>query len=414
MSLLLLFPRSTNINYDCPTPVAATTTKPSPTLAVVLAAALATMSLTAYAPTLVQNIVLPCPAPVALTTAEPIPTLVQDIVLNCPDPTRTNISLYANDFSNVAWPKGAVTVSTGELDPDGGTTAWKMLDNTTTAEHFIRQVYTGAAAGLYTTRVRVKQGTYTVAGIQINCNGTWTRTTFNLATGVISSNGATFASIEAIGNGYYLCSSTRYYTSGTFQAILNMGPGTYLGTGQYIYATNIETGMYRSGSFIPTTASTATAASIGTVEPSPTLGISLDGVTPSALTFTADAPTLSITGGGTTLNCPTPVAVSTATPSPSLAITLQAPTPTAITTVEPTPSLAFGLAAPNPTAVSTATFAPTLTQGTVLSCPTPTAITTTEPTPSLVVILAAPAPTAACFSVHRMSTFSVTVWVPSL
>lgn len=58
---------------------------------------------------------------------------------------RTNELTYSNDFSNAAWTKAGVTITSGQADPNGGTSAFK-IDFASGGNYYIGQFYLGAGS----------------------------------------------------------------------------------------------------------------------------------------------------------------------------------------------------------------------------------------------------------------------------
>jgi hypothetical protein len=42
------------------------------------------------------------------------------------EPSRTNLALQSSAFNDAAWTKAGVTLTSGQADPFGGTSAWKL------------------------------------------------------------------------------------------------------------------------------------------------------------------------------------------------------------------------------------------------------------------------------------------------
>lgn len=110
------------------------------------------------------------------------------------------------------WPLASATVATGQTDPYGGTSAFKLVEANAAAEHFIYQNLVGSANGTFTYawiakaagRVRVKiqfEGSYSEA--------------FDLSNGTRTSGNCDSYSITSLGDGWYRISATKAITGGT-------------------------------------------------------------------------------------------------------------------------------------------------------------------------------------------------------
>ena len=91
-----------------------------------------------------------------------------------------NLLTYSNTFSNAAWSKTSVTVSSGVDDPVGGTAAWTLT--ATGANGFIQQNYTAIGPAINWFWVRRRTGTGNVllcdaggTGRTMTVTGSWTQ-----------------------------------------------------------------------------------------------------------------------------------------------------------------------------------------------------------------------------------------------
>jgi hypothetical protein len=155
-----------------------------------------------------------------------------------------NLLAYTEDFSNAAWNKFNLTVTTNSVvAPDGNTTADTLTDNTTNGFHYI-----GAAAtsfgqnGNNTYSLYAKANTLSWIVLYIFDGTSSNYTYFNVSNGTIGSNASgNIASIVDAGNGWYRCIVTRNYNATAANAncgfILANGDGvaSYAGTGKSLY-----------------------------------------------------------------------------------------------------------------------------------------------------------------------------------
>ena len=191
------------------------------------------------------------------TTGESLGLLIEQ--------SSTNLQPYSQDFSNAVWTKSNATITTGaNIAPDGTQTMQLLVENTTTAQHYLRaDAFTLISGTQYTTTIYAKANGRTTLGIccAFDSNGA----NFNLSNGTVGtvSGGAT-ATITPVGNGVYRCSMTRTPTSNTvivFQ--LNGNASSYTGDGYsgiYIWGAQLEALAFPT-SYIPTTSAQVTRAS---------------------------------------------------------------------------------------------------------------------------------------------------------
>jgi hypothetical protein len=212
------------------------------------------------------------------TVGEYVPTTTAAVTVNTTESLgllveeqRANLLLQSEDFSTT-WTTTNTTVSTNQVTaPDGATTADKIIETATTAEHNIRQDTASQVAGTYSASIFAKAGERDV--IQFVSTGVLGgfRANFNLTNGVIGSvDSALNARITPFPNGWYRCSITATSTiTGTLRAQWNIVTSptaarveSYLGDvtkGLYLWGCAFEAGSFPT-SYIPTTGATATRA----------------------------------------------------------------------------------------------------------------------------------------------------------
>ena len=159
-----------------------------------------------------------------------------------------NYIRYSNEFNNSSyWTLGDATVTWGQADYFGKSTAWKLQDTASTAQHFVRQ--TTGIGGVVTVSVYAKAGTKSFLYLR-GVEGTTSKETFfNLSAGTVGTVEGITASMETIGNGWYRCSASfdhnppyEYYF-GVADAD-NVPSYTGDGTGNiYIVNAQIESGI---------------------------------------------------------------------------------------------------------------------------------------------------------------------------
>jgi hypothetical protein len=208
------------------------------------------------------------PGPYVATTASPYygPRFDYDPVTLAPrglliEEARTNLLTYSDDWSNAAWTKQQVTITTNAtLSPDGTANADKIVEDSSTAFHRAFQTITKAASAItYTYTVFVKAAERTTASVFMQDSTVFAQVDINLLTGALSNIVGTVSATN-FGNGWWRVSVSG--TSGTVTTALCMvasnNGGSFAGTagfGIYAYGAQLEAGAFAT-SYIPTVAST--------------------------------------------------------------------------------------------------------------------------------------------------------------
>jgi hypothetical protein len=147
------------------------------------------------------------------------------------EPQRTNLLLHSNDFSQAAWTKVGATLTSGQSDPFGGTTAWKLELSSGGNNYLLQSAGTGQrAASVYMradvpTSVGFSFGASTGATYAITTS--WQRYTF---------------SDNQIGGGFQIDNYFGISPSGQAKTI-------------YIYQAQLESASYATSPIFTTTAS---------------------------------------------------------------------------------------------------------------------------------------------------------------
>jgi hypothetical protein len=124
-------------------------------------------------------------------------------------PLWKNNLKYSTDPTSTGWSRANVTLTGGQSDSAGGTTAWKVEATTTAATSLLQNTIV-APAGVVTYSIKVKAGSGSTTLSFILRNSTtatnFTQGIFTTATGAVS--GAGWTSV-ADGNGYYKLTFTQ-------------------------------------------------------------------------------------------------------------------------------------------------------------------------------------------------------------
>jgi len=187
----------------------------------------------------------------------------------------TNLFTYSEDFSNAAWTKLNITVTSNAANaPDGTSTADLIVPSTANASH---TVYTSATVGntTHSRFVYAKAAGYRY--LQLDMSAVYDTScfaNFDLQDGLVGSKGATVLSsgIEKLPNGWYKCYLTAGLPpGGAGSAFMHIavvdsltagrlpgfaGDGT---SGIYIWGAQVEASSFPT-SYIPTTTATVTRA----------------------------------------------------------------------------------------------------------------------------------------------------------
>jgi hypothetical protein len=148
-----------------------------------------------------------------------------------------NIYEYSEQFDNGYWNKLGSTIGANSVvAPNGTTTADKVIETSTTADHYVTRASNFTQGLTYTISVYAKAGERNWLAIGFN-NEAQRLAWFNLSTGVVGTvlSSVTATSIESVGNGWYRCSATMTAATNLPYPSIMIAPSNgvknYLGNG---------------------------------------------------------------------------------------------------------------------------------------------------------------------------------------
>jgi hypothetical protein len=227
--------------------------------------------------------------------------------------TGTNLLLQSNTFTTT-WSNSAVSSTTGQTDPFGGSTGWTVLADGTSASHALIQTITLTSGITYTQSWFLKAGTNNFAQIRFGAGVGGAFANFNLSNGTLGTVGqqtgnAPTSSITLVGNGWYRCSVTVAATATSsapmgFYIVTSASAVAFeintLTTSVLAYGAQIEVGSV-TNTYIPTTSAAVYGTPTLSFSGVAGLGLQSDGalyVSPAGTGALQAQATTSTTAGG--------------------------------------------------------------------------------------------------------------------
>ena len=164
-----------------------------------------------------------------------------------------NLLTNSESFEASAWNKSGATVTANSTAaPDGTTTADKLVETTTNAQHRVSQAVTVTSGISYTYTIYAKAAERTSVWVRVIGTTTFAGCVVDLTTGAITSTTGT-CTAEALNNGWYRISITGTSDSTTATVYANLVQGTstttYTGdgtSGAFIWGAQLEAVTYQT------------------------------------------------------------------------------------------------------------------------------------------------------------------------
>jgi hypothetical protein len=183
------------------------------------------------------------------------------------EPNRMNLITYSEAFDNGIWTTSGVSVTSGTISPDGTANAFKLVESSTSAIHYIKTAnITVSNSTTYTMSFFAKKGERNIA---VRDGSSDSFVSIDLTNNLVLDSLGLSTSIELISNGWYRI-DVSYLSTSTICAfqLITLSPSytsgspwsSYTGdgtSGVYIYGAQLELGSYAT-SYIPTQGATAT------------------------------------------------------------------------------------------------------------------------------------------------------------
>lgn len=224
---------------------------------------------------------------------------------------RTNICLQSEDFATT-WSNNASSETiNAAVAPDGNTTADKIVEDGTNAEHGMLQSIVVVSATVYSFSIFAKAGERPRIALY-EASTTGAQATFDLSAGTVvgtAGGGSPSATIKAYPNGWYRCtlimtagaSAGQSFTTRVLRAV-DAGVTAYLGdgvSGLFQWGAQLEAGSFPS-SYIPTTTVSVTRNADVLTYPSAGNVLGTAGTAYAEISLEGEAGALQSAIGGTT------------------------------------------------------------------------------------------------------------------
>jgi len=171
------------------------------------------------------------------------------------EPTRSNLIIYSEDFSQSAWVKTNIAItSNNTISPDGALNGTKLNENTVSSTNFRLRGSSVVTTGANTLSIFAKASERNWIKLRENAQ-TGRYAFFDLKNGIVGQTNADDAIIEYYGNGWYKLSITDVLTSVALDVRIAIADGVdsyngVIGNGVYVWGAQIEQGSYAT-SYIP-------------------------------------------------------------------------------------------------------------------------------------------------------------------
>ena len=190
--------------------------------------------------------------------------LIDGVVNGCPslllENQATNLITYPVSFDNAYWTKAGATIDdnagAGYSSPsvDFPTSAFKLVEGTNTGGHnFRKNSLAVTLTNTYMFSIIAKKGERDWIMLRDDLHEGVSTTYFDLTNGVVGTTNSAYSKIEALGDGFYRCSTSTVSThvSSTIYPAIHLAEAdndiTYTGdgtSGVYLFMAQLEQGSY--------------------------------------------------------------------------------------------------------------------------------------------------------------------------
>ena len=157
---------------------------------------------------------------------------------------RENTLEHSNNFNDASYTKVKTSFTSGQLDKDGGTNAWKYQCSSNGASYFYKTPSTNS--GIRTRSIYAKAGTASQITFLWDSFNQNEHATFDLANGTFTNAGC-LANMESVGDGWYRCTTTITDSANTYALLIGLvdksGSASTAGDNVYIMYAQQESGL---------------------------------------------------------------------------------------------------------------------------------------------------------------------------